>query len=65
VSGQDLQASNSMIYQRDSAIGQLQTQISLLKNKRIDNASFKRKASEMNEKMETVQKDLYQSMDII
>jgi uncharacterized protein (DUF3084 family) len=65
VSVQDLQASNSMIYQRDSAIGQLQTHISLLKNTRIDNDAFKRKASKMNEKMETAQKDLYQSMDII
>jgi uncharacterized protein (DUF3084 family) len=65
VSVQDLQASNSMIYQRDSAIEQLQTHISLLKNTIIDNDAFKRKASKMNEKMETVQKDLYQSMDII
>jgi hypothetical protein len=65
VSVQNLQSSNSMLSQQNSLIEQLQTQIVVLENTKIDHVAFKMKASEINERLGVVQLDLYQAMDTI
>jgi hypothetical protein len=65
VSVQNLQSSNLMISQQNSLIEQLQTQIVVLENTKIDHVAFKMQASEINESLGVVQLDLYQVVDIV
>jgi methionine aminopeptidase len=65
VSVQNLQSSNSMISQQNSLIEQLQTQIVVLENTKIDHVAFKMQASEINERLGVVQLDLYQAVDTV
>jgi cytochrome c556 len=60
-----VQNSNSIIAQRDSSIQQLESRIASLEKTNTDNTSFQKQASEINEKMEAVNQDLYQKMDTI
>ena len=54
-----------MISQQNSLIEQLQTQITVLENTKIDHAAFKTQTSEINERLGVVQIYLYQAMDTI
>jgi hypothetical protein len=54
-----------MISQQNSLIEQLQTQIVVLENIKIDHVAFKMKSSKINESLGVVQLDLYQAVDIV
>jgi hypothetical protein len=62
---QNSQTNKAMITQWDSLIEQLQAKLVLMENTTIDITAFKAQASEINEKLEVVQQDLYQKVDTI
>ena len=57
--------SNIVLSQRDKLIEQLQSRITLFENTGMDITAFKKQSTEINGKLETIQQDLYQNMDII
>ena len=56
---------NNMLSQRDTLINQLQAQITTIERTLIDISSFKKQALEVNEKLQIVQQNLYESLDAI
>jgi hypothetical protein len=62
---QSSQTNKAMITQWESLIEQFQDKLFLMENTTIDNTTFKEEASEINEKLEVVQQDLYQKVDTI
>jgi hypothetical protein len=56
---------NTILSHRDRLIKKLQSRITLFENTGMDINAFKKKASEINGKLETAKQDLYQNMDII
>jgi hypothetical protein len=62
---QSSQTNKGLITQRDNLIEQLQAKLALTENTTIDITAFKTQASEINEKLEVVQQELYQKVDTI
>jgi hypothetical protein len=54
-----------MISQRDTFINQLQARIATIESTIIDISTFKKQASEINEGLQIVQQNFYESLDII
>jgi hypothetical protein len=65
LSVQNQHLSNNMLSQRDTLINQLQARITTIESTVIDISAFKKQASEVNEKLQIVQQDLYESLDSI
>ena len=65
LSVQNQQVSNIVLSWRDRLIEHLQSRITLFENTRMDIIVLKKKAYEINGKIETLHQDLYQNMDII
>ena len=62
---QSLQTNKDMITQRDSLIEQFQAKLALTENTTMHINSFKTQASEINEKLEVAEQELYQNIDAI
>jgi hypothetical protein len=62
---QSSQTNKGLITQWDNLIEQLQDKLALTENTTIDITPFKTQASEINEKMEVFQQELYQKVDDI
>jgi hypothetical protein len=65
VSLQDQHLSKNTISQRDTFISQLQAQITTIESTIIDISAFKKQALEINEGLQIVQQNFYESLDII
>jgi hypothetical protein len=62
---QSSQTSKGLITQRDNLIEKLQARLTLTKNTTIDISAFKTQASEVNERLEVSQQELYLKVDAI
>jgi chromosome segregation ATPase len=62
---QNQHVNNNMVSQRDTLINQLQVCITTIKSTIIDISAFKKQASEINERLQIVQQNLYESLDTI
>jgi hypothetical protein len=65
VSLQDQHLSKNTISQRDAFISQLQARITTIESTVIDISAFKKQALEINEGLQIVQQNFYESLDII
>jgi hypothetical protein len=54
-----------MVSQQDTLINQLQARITTIKGTIIDIYAFKKHTSKVNEKLQIVQQNLYESLDAI